>query len=64
MPMPVFAHTDEKIVTFSGKMMLLDKFLKRLEKEGHRVLIFSQMTKVLDILEDYFWLRGWGKYFY
>jgi superfamily II DNA/RNA helicase len=34
-------------------MILLDKLLKRLKEQGSRVLIFSQMTKVLDILEDF-----------
>nr|GEV28981.1 protein chromatin remodeling 4-like isoform X1 [Tanacetum cinerariifolium] len=37
----------------SAKLNLLHSMLKILKKEGHRVLIFSQMTKLLDILEDY-----------
>nr|XP_043631427.1 protein CHROMATIN REMODELING 4 isoform X2 [Erigeron canadensis] len=37
----------------SAKLTLLHSMLKILNKEGHRVLIFSQMTKLLDILEDY-----------
>lgn len=37
----------------SGKMVLLDKLLAKLKKNGDRVLIFSQMTRLLDILEDY-----------
>ena len=36
-----------------GKMQLLHKLLLRLKSEGHRVLIFTQMTRMLDILEDY-----------
>ena len=36
-----------------GKMILLDKLLTRLLATGSRVLIFSQMTRMLDILEDY-----------
>jgi SWI/SNF-related matrix-associated actin-dependent regulator of chromatin subfamily A member 5 len=43
----------EHLIENSGKMVLLDKLLKRLKQDGHRVLIFSQMTRVLDILEDY-----------
>ena len=35
----------------SGKFKLLDRLLPRLQKEGHKVLIFSQMTQLLDILE-------------
>lgn len=33
--------------------MLLSRMLRKLKEDGHRVLIFSQMTKMLDILEDY-----------
>ena len=50
--------TDQHIVDNCGKMVLLDKLLSRLKSQGHRVLIFSQMTKVLDILEDYCLWRG------
>ena len=40
-------ETDEKIVECAGKMKLLDRLLPKLKKGGHKVLIFSQMTKVL-----------------
>eukprot|EP00306_Pavlova_sp_CCMP459_P004759 CAMPEP_0185157904 /NCGR_PEP_ID=MMETSP1139-20130426/2073_1 /TAXON_ID=298111 /ORGANISM="Pavlova sp., Strain CCMP459" /LENGTH=1133 /DNA_ID=CAMNT_0027723009 /DNA_START=12 /DNA_END=3413 /DNA_ORIENTATION=+ len=43
----------EHLITNSGKMILLDRLLKRLQEQGSRVLIFSQMTRQLDILEDY-----------
>jgi len=43
----------------SGKMLLLDKLLARLKSNGDRVLIFSQMTRLLDILEDYMRLKGY-----
>ena len=36
-----------------GKLQLLHKLLIRLKAEGHRVLIFTQMTRMMDILEDY-----------
>ncbi|KAH8671365.1 SNF2 family N-terminal domain-containing protein [Xylariales sp. PMI_506] len=45
--------TDEHLVFNSGKMALMDKLLGRLQKQGSRVLIFSQMSRLLDILEDY-----------
>lgn len=45
--------TDEHLVYNAGKMLVLDKLLKRLQKQGSRVLIFSQMSRLLDILEDY-----------
>ncbi|KAI6704812.1 hypothetical protein NL676_007774 [Syzygium grande] len=46
-----FLH--EMRIKASAKLTLLHSMLKALFKEGHRVLIFSQMTKLLDILEDY-----------
>lgn len=38
-------------------MVLLDKLLTRLKERGHRVLIFSQMVRMLDIIADYLALR-------
>jgi len=40
-------------------MVLLDRLLPRLQAKGSRVLIFSQMTRQLDILEDYCFLRNY-----
>jgi ATP-dependent DNA helicase len=51
---------DDSIVTASGKMLLLDRLLPALFARGHKVLIFSQFTTQLDILQDYCSeLRGW-----
>ncbi|TVY85362.1 Chromodomain helicase hrp3 [Lachnellula suecica] len=47
------------LIASSGKMMLLDKLLTKLRRDNHRVLIFSQMVKMLDILGDYLQLRGY-----
>ena len=47
------------LVRASGKFALLDRMLDRLHKDGHQVLIFSQMTKVLNIIEDYLRYRQW-----
>lgn len=47
------------LVTSSGKLMLLDGLLKKLKKDVHRVLIFSQMVRMLDILQDYMKYRGY-----
>lgn len=55
---PPFTN-DERLVKHSGKMVLLNKLLDKLHKGGHRVLIFSQMTRMLDILEDYCHWRDW-----
>ncbi|KAJ4756240.1 Chromodomain-helicase-DNA-binding protein 5 [Rhynchospora pubera] len=48
----------ERMVLSSGKLVLLDKLLVRLRETNHRVLIFSQMVRMLDILADYLSLRG------
>lgn len=47
------------LIASSGKMMLLDQLLTKLKKDNHRVLIFSQMVKMLDILGDYLQLRNY-----
>ncbi|XP_066535882.1 lymphoid-specific helicase [Hoplias malabaricus] len=48
---------DEQLVEASGKFLVLDRMLPELKKRGHKVLIFSQMTSILDILMDYCYLR-------
>ncbi|KAM7270566.1 hypothetical protein ACFE04_029780 [Oxalis oulophora] len=56
-----FLH--EMRIQASAKLTLLHSMLKILHKDGHRVLIFSQMTKLLDILEDYLLVEfGTGTY--
>ncbi|ODV98572.1 hypothetical protein PACTADRAFT_48303 [Pachysolen tannophilus NRRL Y-2460] len=51
--------TDEHLVYNAGKMIILDKLLKRMKEQGSRVLIFSQMSRLLDILEDYCYFRDY-----
>jgi len=41
-------------------MIILDKLLRFMKAKGSRVLIFSQMSRVLDILEDYCLFRQFG----
>lgn len=53
--------TDTHLVFNAGKMCILDKLLPKLQSQGSRVLIFSQMTRMLDILEDY---CHWRQYQY
>ena len=43
----------------SGKFHLLDRMLTKLHEKKHQVLIFSQMTEVLSIIEDYLVWRSW-----
>ncbi|XP_057824470.2 protein CHROMATIN REMODELING 4 isoform X2 [Cryptomeria japonica] len=54
---------QEMRIKASGKLTLLHSMLKILKRQGHRVLIFSQMTKLLDILEDYLTFE-FGQYSY
>ncbi|XP_039686239.1 ISWI chromatin-remodeling complex ATPase CHR11 isoform X2 [Medicago truncatula] len=51
--------TGDHLITSAGKMVLLDKLLPKLKERDSRVLIFSQMTRLLDILEDYLMFRGY-----
>jgi len=53
---PEYDNKDQvlqHLVSVSGKFVLLDKLLPKLRDEGHKVLIYSQFTSLLDILEDY-----------
>ncbi|XP_017060734.1 chromatin-remodeling ATPase INO80 [Drosophila ficusphila] len=47
----------ETLITDAGKLFVLDTLLTRLKANGHRVLIYSQMTKMIDLLEEYMWHR-------
>ncbi|SCU91552.1 LAME_0E12948g1_1 [Lachancea meyersii CBS 8951] len=51
--------TDEHLIFNAGKMIVLDKLLRKKREAGSRVLIFSQMSRVLDILEDYCFFRDY-----
>lgn len=52
---------SEEVITASGKMLLLNRMLDALFARGHKVLVFSQFTTMLDIIED--WAteyKGWN----
>jgi len=51
------ADFQKNIIGACGKMVLLDKMLTKFRAEKRKVLIFSQMTMVLDILQDYMDLK-------
>lgn len=51
---------DESIVRVSGKFNLIHNILPKLRQTGHRILIFNQMTAIMNIMEDYFGLQGWN----
>ncbi|CAL8099894.1 unnamed protein product [Calicophoron daubneyi] len=50
---PDDSQTFQALVYASGKLVLIHKLLPKLRASGHKVLIFSQMIRVLDIIEDY-----------
>ncbi|XP_058857887.1 chromodomain-helicase-DNA-binding protein 5-like isoform X4 [Acipenser ruthenus] len=59
---PVLAngsYDGNSLVRSSGKLTLLQTMLRKLKDGGHRVLIFSQMTKMLDLLEDFLEYEGY-----
>lgn len=57
---PNAAAIMDKTVQCSGKMVLVSKLLPKLKREGHKVLIFSQFLKQLDLLERYCEANSFG----
>lgn len=60
---PVYPGTrniiiDETMIVQSGKLLVLDALLPRLKADGHKVLLFSTFTQMLDMIEDYVVMRG------
>jgi len=53
-------YEGSELVKTCGKLVVMQKMMRALKERGHRVLIFSTMTKLLDILEDYLVYEGWG----
>jgi len=53
-------HINDTLIRSSGKFSLLDRMLPKLKAAGHRVLMFTQMTALMPILEDYFYYRGYA----
>lgn len=49
----------QMLVAVSGKLSVLDKLLCALYEQNHRVVIFSQFKRSLDIIDDYCRMRGW-----
>lgn len=56
-PMTQEFKIDEELINSSGKFLILDRMLPEMKKRGHKILIFSQMTLMLDILIDYCYFR-------
>ncbi len=53
------ALSGDELIASSGKLQLLDRLLLKLKAAGSRVLLFSQFTLTLDVLEEYARTR-WG----
>ncbi|XP_076633272.1 chromatin-remodeling ATPase INO80 [Colletes latitarsis] len=53
----IIVPDKQTLVTDAGKLSVLDSLLRRLKEQGHRVLIYSQMTKMIDLLEEYMYHR-------
>ncbi|KAI8324709.1 hypothetical protein GQ54DRAFT_55847 [Martensiomyces pterosporus] len=49
----IWMPSMDKLIRYSGKMAVLDRLLARLKQEGHRVLLYFQMTKMIDLFEEY-----------
>ncbi|KAJ2333119.1 putative DNA helicase ino80, partial [Coemansia sp. RSA 2673] len=49
----IWMPSIDKLIRYSGKMAALDLLLIRLKQEGHRVLLYFQMTKMIDLFEEY-----------
>ncbi|CAI6353834.1 unnamed protein product [Macrosiphum euphorbiae] len=50
---------DENIVNASGKFLILDAMLSKLKLLGHKVLLFSTMTQLLDLIEEFLIFRSY-----
>ncbi|XP_044027888.1 chromodomain-helicase-DNA-binding protein 4a isoform X3 [Siniperca chuatsi] len=57
--MPNGMYDGSALTKAAGKLLLLQKMMRKLKDGGHRVLIFSQMTKMLDLLEDFLENEGY-----
>ncbi|XP_075468801.1 chromodomain-helicase-DNA-binding protein 4 isoform X2 [Ascaphus truei] len=57
--MPNGMYDGSALIKGAGKLLLMQKMLRKLKDDGHRVLIFSQMTKMLDLLEDFMEHEGY-----
>ncbi|CAG8549309.1 13417_t:CDS:2 [Funneliformis caledonium] len=55
----MIAFPDKRLLQYDcGKLQELDRLLRNLKEKGHRALIFTQMTRVLDILEIFLNIHG------
>ncbi|KNE63701.1 hypothetical protein AMAG_19034 [Allomyces macrogynus ATCC 38327] len=65
---PIVPHTKSTIrvpnmqsmISASGKLQALEVLLPKLKSEGHRCLIYFQMTRMMDLMEDYLIYRKYS----
>ncbi|KAH7386949.1 SNF2 family N-terminal domain-containing protein [Phaeosphaeria sp. MPI-PUGE-AT-0046c] len=53
------APSMSRFVTDSGKLARLDALLKELKANDHRVLLYFQMTRMIDLMEEYLTYRNY-----
>ncbi|KAI9337591.1 SNF2 family N-terminal domain-containing protein [Zopfochytrium polystomum] len=56
---PEGSTVNDSIYRASGKFELLDRVIPKFLRTGHRILMFFQMTQIMDIIEDFFRFRGY-----
>lgn len=56
----VYVPSMERFVSDSGKLVILDILLSKLKEDGHRVLMYFQMTKMIDLFEEYLTVRNYS----
>ena len=57
---PDYGADQAELLRQCGKLCMLDRLLIKLHRTGHRVLLFSTMTRLLDLLEAYLRWRRFG----
>ncbi|KAI5171117.1 chromatin-remodeling ATPase INO80 [Nematocida sp. LUAm3] len=55
----IYVESVDRFVSESGKLLVLDKLLPKLKEEEHRVLIYFQMTRMMDLFEEYLTVRNY-----
>jgi ATP-dependent helicase STH1/SNF2 len=55
-----YCFSLDHLLLFVGKFELLDRMLPKLQAAGHRILMFSQMTLLMTILEQFFAMRKYN----
>ncbi len=53
-----YEKVDDNIFRSSGKFELLDRILPKLIRARHRILMFCQMTNLMNIMQLYFEFKG------